>query len=401
MNKFAKVNDCDCKGNYRYVCFVVGMLLVCSVLSGCDDKHTEDAAIPRVKVFTVGKKATGQSRRISGKIQAVKESMLSFGVAGKVAEVIVLQGEDVVSGQLLARIDSDPFQIKLDDARAKLNSARAKLLESQKSYKRTETLREQRGASQKELEAATADLATANGNFNAAEGVLSQAKLNLAHTKLTAPFSGKIKEISVDPFQEVTANEVISTLQSSDILEIIVRVPETLIRYVDHGQVVKAVFPSIPGISVTGTVTTIAAEAEDGNSFPVTIRLSDTEADLRPGMTASVTFDYNDYLEGRTAYLIPLSAIAIDAGSLSPGEYQRDDSTKQNEAPVFVLDSKTGQIQQRKVLVGDLRGNELEVFQGLEPGELVVTAGVSFLREGMKAQVWTPNNASTKQRGSR
>ena len=118
-------------------------------------------------------------------------------------------------------------------------------------------------------------------------------------------------------------------------------------------------------------------------------------------MTASVTFNFDAYLEGRIAYLIPLSAIAVEAGSLSAGEYQRNETTGQNEAPVFVLDSKTGRIQQRKILVGDLRGNELEVYQGLEPGELVVTAGVAFLRDGMKAEVWTPNSTTAKQRGSK
>ena len=52
-------------------------------------------------------------------------------------------------------------------------------------------------------------------------------------------------------------------------------------------------------------------------------------------------------------------------------------------------------------MVGDLRGNELEVYQGLEPGELVVTAGVAFLRDGMKVEVWTSNNATAKHRGPR
>lgn len=401
MNIFAKSNNCNCKGSYGYTWLVVGMIIMCSILSGCDDDRTEDAAIPRVKVFTVGKKATGQSRRISGKVQAAKESTLSFGVGGKVVEIIVAQGDDVTRGQLLARLDSEPLSIKLEDARAKLNNSRAKLLESQRSFERTDKLYKQRGASQKDLEAATANLATANGNLKTAQGVLSQTELDFAHTKLIAPFSGKVKEVLVDPFQEVNASEPISTLQSYDALEIKVRVPETLIRYVDHGQIVHAAFPSLPGVAVSGTVITIASEAENGNAFPVTVSLSDTDPNLRPGMTASLTFNFNAYLEGRTAYLIPLSAIAVDAGFLSAGEYKRNDTTRQNEAPVFILDSKTGKIQRRKILIGDLRGNELEVYEGLKPGELVVTAGVSFLRDGMKAEIWTPSNTAGKQRGSR
>ena len=401
MNKSEIINDCDCKGNSRCVWLAIGVFLICSVFSGCKNDPPSEEIIHRVKVFAVGKKATGQSRRISGKVQAANQSMLSFGVGGKVVEIIVTEGDDVTEGQLLARLDSEPLRIKLEDARAKLNNARAKLVESQRAYERTDKLYKVRAVSGKDLDAATADLATANGNLKTAQGVLSQTELDFVHTKLVAPFAGKVKEISVDPFQEVNASEAIFTLQSSDTLEIEVRVPETLILHVDHGQVVQAAFPSIPDVTVSGTVTTIAAEAEEGNAFPVTIRLSDTDADLRPGMTASVTFNFDAYLEGRIAYLIPLSAIAVEAGSLSAGEYQRNETTGQNEAPVFVLDSKTGRIQQRKILVGDLRGNELEVYQGLEPGELVVTAGVAFLRDGMKAEVWTPNSTTAKQRGSK
>ena len=220
--------------------------------------------------------------------------------------------------------------------------------------------------------------------------MLSQAKIDYARTKLTAPFSGKIERTYVDSFQEVKTGESIFSIQSDDTLEVNIRVPETLIRYVDYNQVVKVTFPSLPKVTASGWVATVAAEAVEGNAFPVTINLVDNNADIRPGMTANVMFNFDAYLEGRTAYLIPLSAIAIDAGLLDENKYGQDETTEQSEVPVFILNTESGQINQKKIRVGGLRGNELEVFDGLEPGDLVVTAGVTFCRDGMKAKIWNP-----------
>jgi hypothetical protein len=99
-------------------------------------------------------------------------------------------------------------------------------------------------------------------------------------------------------------------------------------------------------------------------------------------MTAGVTFQFDAYLEGKTAYLIPLSCLAVDALA---GTGDRDE-----KAPVFILDPTTEKVTQIMVQVGNLRGNEIEVYEGLEPGDLIVSAGVAFLRDGMSATAWTP-----------
>lgn len=369
---------------------VLYLFFICCLLNGCKKKEPEQEVIPSVKVFEVGKKTTGQQRRISGTVDAAKQSILSFGVSGKVDEIAVAEGEEVVEGQMLANLDDEPFRIKLEDARAKLNSCRAKFLEAQATLNRTENLFKQNAASQKDLEAATASLAVANNDLKAAQGALSQAELDQSRTRLVAPFSGKIVESYVDPFQEINTGEPIFSIQSDDMLEINIRVPETLIRFVDYGQAVKVTFPSLPKITASGWIATIAAKAVEGNAFPVTINLSDANADIRPGMTANVMFNFDAYLEGRIAYLIPLSAIAIDAGFLEKDKYNQDIATELTEAPVFIFDLESGQINKKKIIVGGLRGNELEVFDGLEPGDLVVTAGVTFCRDGMKAKIWSP-----------
>ena len=369
------------------------MLFLAAVgVLGCSEAENVDEPTPRVKVFTVGEKATGQSRRISGQVKAADRSELGFGVSGRVAKVIVSKGQVVTKGQLLATLDDEPFQLRVDEARAKLGNARAMRVDAKTVYDRQKSLLEQTAASKRDFDAATAALATATGDVDAAKKQLGQAEFDLSRTRLKAPFAGRMVEMPLDPFQEVSANDTAAIIQTEGIKEVDVLVPETLIRELDYGQAVQVTFPTLEGVTVEGVVTLIGAEAGVGNAFPVTIRLAPSEADLRPGMTASVTFNFAGYLDGKTAYLIPLSAIAIDAG-LNENRASHGDKPGKL-APVFLFDPETKKVVTRKVRVGDLRGNQVEVFEGLEPGDLVVSAGLPFIREGMAAEVWTPRQGA-------
>lgn len=376
------------------------------IVVGCADENQPlDETVPRVKYFVVGEQATGQSRRISGKVVAADTSPLSFSVGGTVEEVVVVQGDLVREGQLLARLDAEPLRLDVERARAQLNVARAKVAETKQTYDRTRELFQKRAASQAEVETATANHTAARGNLRAAQSDLQRKERDFSRAELTAPFSGTIASRSIEPFQEVSTDKESFVLQSTDALKVDVRVPETLIRDVDYGQVVQVTFPTLADTTVSGVVSEIGSRAEAGNAFPVSIRLKDvataadlgvfgsvrtmlsTEADLRPGMTAGVTFNFDKYLKGRTSYLIPLSAIAIDVGMLKQVRKQEENPAPKT-APVFVIDDNN-RLQVRNVVVGDLSGNELEVFEGLEAGERIVSAGVALLHEGMSVELWS------------
>ena len=343
---------------------------------------------PRVKYFVVGDQATGQSRRISGRLVAADSSPLSFGVGGTVAQVLVAQGDAVRQGQLLAALDVQPLRFAVEQARADLTVAAAKAAETKQTYGRTLDLLAKGVASQAEVDTATANHASARGNLQALRSALKRKEWDLSHAELVAPFSGVIASRSVEPFQEMSADTEAFVLQTANALEVELRVPETLIRDVDHGQTVEVTFPAIAGLTLGGVVNEIGSRAETGNAYPVSIRLWGADADLRPGMTANVTFNFDAYLDDRTAYLIPLAAIAIEFGAIRrarEGGVPLSEST----VPLFVIDD-ANRLQVRDVVVGDLRGNRLEVYEGLEAGEKIVSAGVSFLREGMVVELWTP-----------
>ncbi len=369
---------------------LVAMLMV----AGCgDDTALPVEETPRVKFFVVGEQATGQSRRISGKLVAANTSPLSFAVGGTVEQVLVTRGDLVREGQVLARLDAEPLRLAVEQARAQLNIARANAADTKQIYDRTVSLFEKRVTSQAEVDTATANHAAALASARSVESDLDRKELDHSRVELAAPFSGTIASRSIDPFQETLSGQEAFVLQTAEAIEVDVRVPETLIRDVDYGQVVQVTFPTMAGVAVSGIVNQIASRAESGNSFPVRVRLSPSDADLRPGMTASVTFNFDQYLDGRTVYLVPLASIAIEYGLIQRTR-EAGDATPRQTVPMFVVDDNN-RLRVKEVVVGDLRGNLLEVFEGLEAGDKIVSAGVAFLREGMTVELWTPAQGLT------
>lgn len=354
---------------------------------GCEADVPPNAdPIPRVRAFEVGPASAGQLRTFSGVLAAADTSPLSFGVSGTVDRIAVEVGQSVEEGQLLATLDAQPLRLKAKSARSELSAARAKVQEAKLSFERAEKLLPQRAVTKAEVETATATLRTARAALTGAQSDLEQAERDLGRAELRAPFGGVISERGVEPFQEIGSNDAAFTLQSKGALVVKALIPESLVRLVHYNQTARVEFPTLGDeIEKIGLVTLISAQAGDGNSFPVEVTLPSSSTDLRPGMTASLTFDFESFIEGKTAYLVPISALAIDA-ALS----ETDSAPEGAEVPLFIFNASTSKLELRRVRAGSVRGNQLQVFEGLEEGDQVVTAGVAFLSDGMEVELWNP-----------
>lgn len=357
------------------------------MLVGCGDETAEapPALAPVVKLETVSERATGQVRSISGVVEPSDSSILSFQVGGRVLEINANAGETIVVGQVLALLDRTNYQIALDAARSQLSSARARRDEAKDDLDRKLALIDKGFVTQAAVDSSRASFEAAEASVSVATSDLERAQKDLDRTVLAAPFSGTVSNRMVDPFVEVTAGTAIFEIQSNGDLEVHVLVPETIIREVDYGQPVSVSFPTLPEDTYGGTVSEIASRAEAGNAFGVKVTLAGLEgADIRSGMTAKVTFNFQSYLNGREAFLIPLSSIAIKETE----PVSTDDVDARSRVPVFVFDLEREAVFRREVVIGDVRGNDIEVFSGLQEGEQIVTAGVAFLYDGMPARPW-------------
>ncbi|MDH3232139.1 MAG: efflux RND transporter periplasmic adaptor subunit [Alphaproteobacteria bacterium] len=355
-------------------CPVYLLLAAATLLAACgEEPKTAPPTIRAVKTITVQPQAAVQVRRISGLVQAVNVTPLSFEVSGNVTSVQVKVGEKVTKGEVLAALDTRQYQLNLESVEAELRRTKAALVDKTSTYQAKKTLYEKKVESKTAYERAKADYEAAVEGVRQAESKVSLAKRDLNNTKLRAPFDGVIAKRDVEPAQVVSAGKVVLEIQGNGDMEVAVNVPDTMVNLLKRGQKTAVTFPTLPNLKVEGRIDEIASRGGEGNTFPVTVRLLNPSPELRAGMSAEVRFRLG--VAGlKTAFAVPVSALV-------PSQ------SKAREAHVYVFDKTTSTLKKTKVEVAAVRGNDVLIGSGLTAGQVVVTAGVAFLHDGLKVKL--------------
>ena len=364
----------------RLAIALAGFALVAA--SGCSEEAPPQELPPRaIQWLRVADSAADEQRVLSGVVSAVSETKLAFEVGGTVAAVEVNLGDAVKTGQVLARLDPEPFELAVSDAKSELDQQQALLASSRADYERTKKLFEAKVASRQELDRATALSQSRASAVASAKTRLERAQRDRRRSELVAPFDGAISVRQIDPAMEVAGGQVVFELDRADSgLRVEVQMPETLIDRVKAGAAVEVVFPSVREAAasaqrVPATVQEVGTRAGVGNAFPVRVDFAERPPGVRPGMTAEVFFALPREAEGAPrseAILIPLSAALPEL----------DDRFS-----VFVFDPETSTVRARTIRAAGTRENQIAVVEGLAAGEIVATAGVSFLSDGQAVKL--------------
>jgi RND family efflux transporter MFP subunit len=203
-----------------------------------------------------------------------------------------------------------------------------------------------------------------------ARSSFAAAKQDAEDTRLTAPFAGVIARRHVENFQNVQAKEPIVSLQNVDELEIVIHVPERIMRSAPRRAAGYAQFDDVPGRRFPVSLKSYSTEADpQTQTYEVVLRLTrPQDVTILPGMSAEVLPGDAPDNAARSSVAIPLNAVA--AGP---------DGTPR----VWVVDPDTDRVAARAVSVGAVQGSDIIVLDGLQIGERIVTAGLGHLREGM------------------
>ena len=366
----------------RHVIAAAGVMLACWL--GCGEQEAPPELPPRAIMWErVADTAAGERRVISGIVTAVDDTKLAFEVGGIVESVEVNLGDRVEKEDVLARLDPEPFELTVRDAEATLADALAKRESSTADYERTQALFKANVASRQELERDKARADSRKSQVEAAEARLNLAQRDLRRSVLLAPFSGSISVREIDPAMKVGSGQIVIEMDSRESgLRVEVQMPETLVARVRQGKEVDVRFPSIghegadaDDRSYAAVVTEVGTRAGAGNSFPVRADLSQPPEGLRPGMTAEVAFAFaraSGDIVSTEGYLLPIASALIEG---------------EDEVSVFVFDPGTSTVSKRKIRAGGVRDNDIAVLEGLEAGEIVATAGVTFLRDGQEVKL--------------
>lgn len=330
----------------------------------------------------------------TGTLEAHVKTTVSSKISGRVAEVLVDQGDRVERGQLLVRLDDEELKqqvaiaqanrvaaqaaidrLKTDKDRtiaifeqAKRNHARVAALVAKKVASRDELDRavEALSVSQADLSRAEAAITEGQKELIAAEKTLEYHRARLADTEIKAPFDGLIVRRQRDPGDVVVPGSSILTLISTNELWIRAWVDETEMAKPKHGQPARVVFRSESHRSFAGSVVRLGREADrETREFIVDVRVLELPENWAVGQRAEV---YIETDRKRSAVLLPARYVV-----------RRDDQTG-----VFI--DPNGHAEWRPLTLGLRSTDTVEVTEGLQPGETVVIPSDprNSLRDGQR-----------------
>jgi RND family efflux transporter MFP subunit len=359
------------KNNNRLLALIV--LPLCWLLAACEEEAPEVVEeIRAIKTITVSERSSGQLRKFPGILEAVDTSSLSFEVGGNTREVNVNVGDQVEEGQVLATLDKTPFQITVEGAEAERGRAKAQLAEKDTDYVRQKTLLDKGWVAEAAYDQAKAARDSASNQVSFTVSKLNLARRDLEKTVLVAPYKGVIASKFVDPFQEVARGEKVFEMYAEGAMEVVITIPETAIADIYLGLPAEITFPAERVPAQKGRVSEVGTVASAANAFPVKVALLDPPEGVLPGMTAEAALLLDANTED-VSYLVPVSALA---GGDEPGS-----------GFIFVFDPATSTVVKTTIRGGGVRDNRVVINEGIEAGDVIAVAGVSFLRDGQKVKL--------------
>ncbi|GAB5471832.1 MAG: efflux RND transporter periplasmic adaptor subunit [Rhodospirillales bacterium] len=353
------------------------VLPLLAALLGCgEDAPPETEKVVRaIRAMEVVDRSSGELRSFPGVVRAVDLSQLAFEVAGNTREVVVSQGDRITRGMVLATLDPAPYELNVESAEADVGRAQAELNEKTTDLDRQQKLFAKGWVAKAALDQAQSAYDSAENQVRYARSRLNLAKRDLEKTVLAAPFDGIVAERLVEPFQEVARGAVAFEAYVEEAMEVAVNIPETVVGGISQGQTAEAIFPGDDIGTLTGRVTEVSSAANDANTFEVVVTLDSAPPKVRPGMSATLELLLGGD-GGDAAYLVPLSAIL-------PGETQ-------GRGYVFVFQPDSSTVRKQEVGGSGVQDNLIMVNEGIASGDIIATAGVTFLRDGQEVRLSEP-----------
>lgn len=353
----------------------LGLLVV--GLQGCGEKKKEanEQPVRGLRAYKVAATAESRVRRFPSVLQPADVSSLSFEIGGQLKTVGLTVGQKVQLGDVLAEIDPRSLQSQVDQASAGVQQAQAQLDNAQSDFQRKEELLKRGVSTQAAFEQSDATLLSSRAQVDQARRQLELANQNLDRSKLLAPFAGTISRVEVKSFAQVAAGQPVATLYSDDSFEMSFLVPAATFQNLKVGAKIAVKVADKPDLPLKGEIKELGSKAEQVSAFPVVVRLENTAPGLNAGMSVEVTIE-EPLVVGRSGFLVPLSVLVPDGGRVL-----------QNTGTVFGYDEASSTVKKRTITVGGIRDNRLVVVEGVKPGDILASAGVSYLADGQKVKL--------------
>ena len=353
----------------------LALVAVTMVLAACGKAPPPPEPIRAVKVVTVGATSFQSGYEFSGEVKPRVESRLGFRVAGKIIKRHVELGQAVKAGTVLAQLDPQDYRLAADAARAQVAAATTHRDLAAADYKRYVALREQNFISGAELERRETAFKAAQAQLEQAQAQLAARGNQAAYTSLVADAAGVITAVEAEQGQVVSAGQPVVRIAQDGPRDVVFSVPEDKVAQVKPGSDVGVRLWS-DNTRINGKVREVAAAADPvTRTYAVKVSIDGNGA---PPLGATVHVSPKSLsMAGTPVIKLPTSALRKEG----------------NGTAVWVLDRQAMTVKSQPVQIATADGNEAVIASGLQPGMLVVTAGVHVLSPGQKVAIWRERSA--------
>ena len=301
--------------------------------------------ITEPKLGKIDKSFTAQ-----GNFKPIQTLALMSETSGQIKQVLKRKGDRVRAGELLITVEANTMNADLATAQANYERA-------QRDLGRYENLAAGEAITKRQLEEARLAVKTSQAQLVA-------ARQRVNKTRITSPINGEINEIYIEVGSYLGVATKLYDIVNVDRLKLNVKVDEGQVLLIRKGDKVNVKADAAATQTYQGTVTAIAAQADNALKYDVEIELKNPENNsLRAGMYGTASFEL---AEQKDALLLPREAIV---GSLQ-------------DPSVFVVENNIARL--KKIQIGTVTQGQVEVLEGLSTGQKVVQSGQINLRDGLK-----------------
>jgi RND family efflux transporter MFP subunit len=344
------------------------LLAAALALAGCGKKAEPAPEVRPVRLLQLSQHTGKTAFEFSGDVRPRVESRLGFRVGGKISARLVDVGAVVRKGQPLARLDATDLSLAEAGSRAQFDAARTDRDLAASDLKRYNELFAKGFISAAEQHRRQATYDAAESRLKQAEAGLRNQSNQTGYSVLNADADGVVTAVDAEVGQVVTPGQPVIRVAQTAEKEVAIGLPEDQVDLLRGITDVTIRTWAEPDRALPGRVREISAAADPvTRTYATRVSIPNPPADLKLGMTAVVTF----VRTGATpAIRVPLTALLQEQG--------------RNQ--VWIYDPAAGTVKPVQVTLGEPVGNEVEVRQGLAPGQTIVTAGVHLLKPGQKVK---------------
>jgi RND family efflux transporter MFP subunit len=311
----------------------------------------ESSSDVSVRVSPVQKQAVELDFAANGNFAPAQQMNFAAENSGRVVSVLVDEGSYVRKGQTLAVIKADVLNIDLESAQDILQNA-------QRDLQRYENAFQTGGVTQQQLDQARLQVENAKAR-------VASARVRVSDANIRSSINGIVNKRYIEPGAVVAPGTQLFELVDVSRLKMNVTVNEAQVANLKVGDKVAVKASVFPDKTYGGTVSFIAPKADNSLNFPIEIEVASNPGNrLKAGMYGTAVFSFE---KAAPVVLVPRSAFV---GSVASNQ-------------VFVLDSgNTARL--RTIVAGRVLGEQVEILQGLNEGETVITSGQINLTDGSK-----------------